>query len=115
MRREAFRAGAALLLAMILSDCCSAASLRCRVTDCSTGAPLVGVRATLELVAGGVDESECAIAYSDPNGVFDVGLNEPPNVSVRLTLEKPRYATLVRDFAKAPVKEQTFCLASDVP
>jgi hypothetical protein len=103
-----------LLLTLCLSStvvgCDSFMTVNGRVTRCSDGTPIVGVKATLTLQSG-VSSSEEAVAYTSPNGDFTVTLNEPQSASARLALEKPGYTTLTQNFADAPDDQLVFCLA----
>ncbi len=98
-----------VLLFLGLPACDSFMTVEGRVTDCSTGAPLVGARARLDL-RDGISDSEENTAYSAPDGTFDVALNEPPDVGSVLTLDKPRFKPLTREFSQAPEGRQNFCL-----
>lgn len=102
-------AGALFLFAASTIGCDQFLAVDGHVTNCSTGAPIVGARAMLKLVEG-VSDAECETAYSDPNGNFTIALNEPPTASATLLLDKPTYAPLTRDLSKAPDERLNFCL-----
>jgi hypothetical protein len=111
MRREMIvSVCGALLLAFGAAGCEKYMIVEGRVTDCATGAPIVGVRATLTLDEG-VSDSERSVAFTGPDGIFEASLNEPPSVSATLLLEKPGYNSVTRPFAEAPESRQDFCLA----
>jgi hypothetical protein len=108
LRNLSSRASTSLII-LGLSGCDAFMTVDGRVTDCSTGEPLVGVRATMCL-GEGISDSEKSIAYSEPDGTFHAELNEPPSVSATLELDKPRYKTLRRTFSKKPDGRQQYCL-----
>ena len=80
-----------------------------RVTRCSDGHPLVGVKAQLFLVAG-ISDREDVTSYSDPDGSYEAVLNEPPSVAARLVLDKPQFITVEQSYQAAPSQAQDFCL-----
>lgn len=101
---------ALVLAALFFCGCDTFFEISGTVTRCTDGDRLVGVRARLKLESGGVSDEEDAEGFSKPDGTFYVGLNEPPDVSATLTLDKPGYATHVESFPESPEGSLSFCL-----
>lgn len=79
------------------------------VRHCSSNEPIVGVKVSLNLVEG-ISSEELVASYTNPDGYFCVYLNEPPNVTVTLSTEKPFYKEVEENFDGSPEDEVNLCL-----
>jgi hypothetical protein len=98
---------AALLL---LGGCDQGWFINGRVTRCSDGDPLVGVSVFLQILDEDVDRRDEDL--TTPDGAFSMGPLSPYELPGIVTLEKPHYVTLVREYVRAPGPNapQEFCL-----
>lgn len=95
-----------LLVAPLLGGCDTFFEVRGRVTECSSGAPIVGVSVRTTLRGGG----ETQEAFTDSSGRYLAFLNEPPTVEATIVYEKPTFVSVERSFEGAPEGDEDVCL-----
>lgn len=107
-REAAVCAIIAILATVLIGGCDDFFVIDAHVTDCDTGEPIAGARATTKLDRGFDEEDHIDTTRS--NGRLEVFLNEPPSAWATVYLESEGYHGWAQQFRGAPTGVVSICL-----